>query len=214
MISAPSWPRTTTLRRLAQVQSHDGRQQDAIATYEEIATRFRGDPRVAAALFDEARLLERTRAGDAEIRRRLAIIGDEYPTSSWFVPAMLAKIAIEDKAKLKELDPTVGVTVPASLLTRRLLVERAPLHPAAEQALWKLGEMFEGLKDYRQAVGMYVKLGTTFPATRLDAWFRAAELYERKLNADDEARSAYLNVPTTSSRYRDAQARAKKLTRK
>jgi TolA-binding protein len=199
---------------LAEVQDREGRPQDAIVTYEEIARRYRGDARVAAALFSEAKLLEKTKAGDAEVRKRLAIIGEEYANSTWFVPAMTTKVAIEDKARLKELDPAIGVTVPASLLTRRLLVERAPLHPAAEQALWKMGEMYEDLKQYGQAAKTYVTLGSRFPGTKFDAWFKAADLYEHRLNARDEARTAYLKVPAASSRYRDSQDRARKLAGK
>jgi TolA-binding protein len=199
---------------LAEVQDREGRPQDAIVTYEEIARRFRGDDRVAAALFNETRLLEKTRAGDTEIRKRLAVIGEEYPRSTWFVPAMLKKIAIEDKSKLKELDPAIGATVPASLLTRLLLTERAPMHPASEQALWKLGEMYEDLKQYAPAAGAYVKLGTRFPETKLDAWYKAGDIYERRLSAYGDARTAYLKVPAGASRYRDAQDRARRLAGK
>ncbi len=199
---------------LAQVQEREGRPQDAIVTYEDVTKRYRSDPRIAAALFNECRLLEKTRAGDAEIRKRLAIIGEEFPSSSWFVPAMNTKIALEDKARLKELDPTLGITVPASLMTRRLLVERAPGNQASEPAMWRMGEMYEDLKLYRQAAGIYANLGTQFPQTKLDAWFKAGEVYERRLSAYADARNAYLKVPAGSSRYRDAQDRARKLAGK
>ncbi len=93
----------------------------------------------AAALFTEARTLINNRNTD-EARKRLAVIGASYPKTSWFVPAMSAKIKLEDDHNLREVDSVSGATVPASLLTRRLLVQNAPRHPTSEATLWWLGE--------------------------------------------------------------------------
>lgn len=173
----------------------------------------RPDPEGAAqTLFNEAQALVRNR-NDAEARTRLATIGQLYPQSSWFVPAMTVKISIEDRLHLKELDPVVGAVAPASIATRRLLTEHAPQHPTSEAAWWKLGEMYEDMKQYPLAVQAYAKLATRFPNTRYDAWFRAGEVSERRLNNPQEARLAYLKVPATSSRYEDAQNRARKLAK-
>ena len=57
-----------------------------------------------------------------------------------------------------------------------------------------------------------MELATRFPDTRLDAWFKAGEIAEQRLKNREGARAAYLKVPPTSSRYRDAQDRARKLT--
>ena len=140
------------------------------------------------------------------------MIGATYPQTSWFVPAMSAKINLEDRARLREPDPVSGATVPASLLTRRLLVQHAPKHQTTEASLWWMGETYDDLKLYQLAADAYAQLGTTFPNTKFDAWFRAGELYERRLNNREAARAAYLRVPATSSKYRDAQNRSQRLT--
>jgi hypothetical protein len=61
------------------------------------------------------------------------------------------------------------------------------------------------------AADAYSQLGTSFPNTRFDAWFKAGELYERRLNNREAARAAYLKVPASSSKYRDAQNRSQRL---
>ena len=165
---------------------------------------------VAAALFTEARTFLNNRNTD-EARKRLTVIGASYPQTSWFVPAMSAKIKLEDDANLKEFDSVSGATVPASLLTRRLLVQHAPKHPTSELTLWWLGEEYEDLKLYQLAADAYSQLGSQFPNTRYDAWFKAGELFERRLNNKEAARAAYLRVPSSSSKYRDAQNRSQRL---
>jgi hypothetical protein len=165
---------------------------------------------VAGALFAEAQLLVKQNQ-DIGARAKLALIGERYWQTPWFVPAMMVKIDIEDRRELRELDPVVGRQVPASLSTKRLLTQRAPQHTAAEAAWWQLGESYDRLKQYALAVQAYVELATRFPGTRLDAWFRAGEISERRLKKKEDARAAYLKVPPTSARYREAQDRARKL---
>jgi serine/threonine protein kinase len=165
---------------------------------------------VAGALFTEAQLLVKQNQ-DIGAREKLALIGERYWQTAWFVPAMMVKIDIEDRRELRELDPVVGREVPASLPTKRLLTQRAPQHAAAEVAWWQLGESYDRLKQYSLAVQAYVELATRFPGTRFDAWFRAGEITERRLKNKEEARAAYLKVPSTSARYREAQDRARKL---
>jgi Protein kinase domain/Tetratricopeptide repeat len=164
----------------------------------------------AAALFTEARTFLNNRNTD-EARKRLTVIGASYPQTSWFVPAMSAKIKLEDDANLKEFDSVSGATVPASLLTRRLLVQHAPKHPTSELTLWWLGEKYDDLKLYQLAADAYSQLGSQFPNTRYDAWFKAGELFERRLNNKEAARAAYLRVPSSSPKYRDAQNRSQRL---
>ncbi|MGH9383076.1 MAG: protein kinase domain-containing protein [Vicinamibacterales bacterium] len=165
----------------------------------------------AEALFNEAQTLITNKNQD-EARRRLTIIGASYAQTSWFVPAMTAKINLEDRSRLREFDPVSGATVPASLLTRRLLVQQVPKHPTSEAALWWMGETYDDLKLYQLAADAFSQLGMQFPNTRFDAWFRAGELFERRLNNRDAARAAYLKVPSTSSRYKDAQSRSQRLS--
>jgi len=165
---------------------------------------------LAGALYKEAQLLVKQNQ-DLAARAKLALIGEQYWQTPWFVPAMMVKIDIEDRRALREPDPVIGQVAPASMRTKRLLTERAPQHPAAEAAWWQLGESYDRLKEYALAVQAYVELATRFPDTRLDAWFRAGEISERRLKNKEEARAAYLKVPATSGRYRDAQDRARKL---
>jgi serine/threonine protein kinase len=164
----------------------------------------------AAALFNEAQTLINNRNPD-EARKRLATISASYAQTSWFVPAMTAKINLEDRARLRESDPVSGATVPSSLLSRRVLIQNVPKHPTTEASLWWMGETYDDLKLYQLAADSFSQLGTQFPNTRFDAWFKAGELYERRLNNRDAARAAYLKVPATSSKYRDAQSRSQRL---
>jgi tetratricopeptide (TPR) repeat protein len=165
---------------------------------------------IAEALFSDAQALIKAKR-DADARAPLASIGQLHATSSWFVPAMTVKISLEDRLHLREFDAIVGALAPASMATRRLLVEGAPQHPTAEAALWRLGEMYEDIKQYPLAAAAYVQLATRFPNTRYDAWFKAAEISERRVKNTKDAVRAYLRVPASSSRYRDAQNRAHKL---
>jgi TolA-binding protein len=169
------------------------------------------DPEEAAGvLYTEAQALIKA-SQELEARAKLASIGEQYSQSRWFVPAMMVKIDIEDRRALREFDPVIGQVAPASVQTKRLLSERAPQHPTAEAALWQLGESYDGMKQYALAVQAYAQLGTRFPNTRLDAWFKAGEITERRLKNREDARAAYLRVPPSSARYRDAQDRARKL---
>jgi hypothetical protein len=164
----------------------------------------------AGALYTEAQALIK-QGQDLEARTMLGVIGERYSETRWFVPAMMVKIDIEDRRALREPDPIIGQLAPASMRTKRLLTARAPQHPAAEAAWWQLGESYEKMKRYDLAVQACVELATRFPNTRLDAWFRAGEITERRLKNKDGARAAYLRVPPASARYQEAQGRARKL---
>jgi hypothetical protein len=164
----------------------------------------------AGAIYTEAQALIK-QGEDLEARTRLGLVGERYSETRWFVPAMMVKIDIEDRLGLRETDPVAGQIAPASMRTKRLLTERAPQHPAAEAAWWQLGESYEKLKLYDLAVQACVELATRFPNTRLDAWFKAGEISDRRLKNKDGARAAYLRVPPASARYGEAQSRARKL---
>ena len=201
--SLPPVPRTTVRPPVTVAETKEAPKPAPVIT---------PDPEAAAAaLFNEAQSLVNKNADAA--RRRFAAIAASYPQSSWFVPAMTAKISLEDRGRLREFDAVAGVQVPASLLTRRLLVERAPNHPASEAALWWLGETYDDLDLYHLAAEAFSRLGVQFPDTRHDAWFKAGELYERRLNNKIAARAAYLKVPSVSRRYKDAQNRSQRLAR-
>jgi len=74
----------------------------------------------------------------------------------------------------------------------------------------RLGELYSDLDQYERAAQAWTALGTNFPNNPYDAWFRAGEIYERRLKDMEKARAAYAKVAAGTGRYRDAQ---KKLSR-
>jgi hypothetical protein len=103
--------------------------------------------------------------------------------------------------------------VPAALLTSIRLAERYPDSPVAERAFWVMGSEYEELKLWRQAADAYWELATRFPATRLEAWFSAAQVLDRRLGDTERALEAYRHVGNGSPHYGEAQKRIAKLTR-
>ncbi len=117
--------------------------------------------------------------------------------------------AIEDRLKLRQIDEALATSVPASLVTLRGLVARYPTHALSEQALWRLADLYEAANRHRLAAEACETLARTFPATGYDAWFRAAELYDRRVKDKDRARAAYTQVPPSSPKYKDAQKKTR-----
>jgi serine/threonine protein kinase/TolA-binding protein len=189
------------------------RPDDAMAVYLEIENRFKSNDRAAEAMFHRAELTMQSRRRNREIEARqiYGTLASNYPTTTWAQRAMLAKATIEEREDIKENDPTLGTQVPAALVTYRLVTQRYP--SAAELALWKLTEMYEDIRRYDLAVQAATDLGTRYPATKYDAWFRAGELYERRLRDRAKSREAYAQVPANSPKYRDAQRKVQELSR-
>jgi hypothetical protein len=119
------------------------------------------------------------------------------------------KMSIEDRMKLKEQDAELNGVAPASLITLRGVARGGGTAPVAEFALWRLGQEYRDRRLYDLAASTFADLGTRFPETRYDAWFSAAELFEKQLKDAARAREAYAKVPAASPRYEAAQ---KKLT--
>lgn len=186
------------------------RSKEALGTYVEIQSRFKNDPRAAEAAYQQAKLVQ---AGDSkktteEAKRLYADCAANYPTSPWSARALAAKAEIEREQRATLRDPTLATTVPAALATYRELTARFGGEPVAEKAWWELGKMYEDLKRWDLAANAYEELARHFPKTRLDAWFEAAEIYERRLKDAAKAKSTYALVPTTSPRYKEAQKKA------
>jgi TolA-binding protein len=197
---------------VARSQEKLGRTNDALGTFVEIQSRFRGDAKVAEAAFQQARLVHAAdpkRAAD-EARRLYGEMATAYPASPWSARALAARAEIERAQKLNVRDTVLGVSVPAALVTYRQLTQSFPGEASAEKAWWELGQMYEDLKKWELAAAAYSELAVSFPKTRYDAWYQAAEIYERRLKDAAKARQAYGMVPATSPRSRDAQ---KKLER-
>lgn len=200
---------------LGQIHERKNDSAKARATYIELQSRHGGTDAATESMYRRAKLLaaegERQRVQDSRVL--LAEIADEYPQSKWAPVALLDKAAIEVDAKISVRDSDLGAQVPAALVTYRKLVSEHPTHPGTEEALWQLGEMYTELKEFKLAAAAYESLGTRFPKTRHDAWWSAAQTYDRRLDDDDRAIAAYRKIPRTSRRYDDAQRRIAKLSR-
>ena len=185
------------------------RSKEALGTYVEIQSRFRSDPRAAEAAFQQAKLVQAadSKKTTEEAKKLYADCAANYPTSPWSARALAAKAEIERDQRASVRDPELGANVPAALPTYRDLTGRFPTEPAAEKAWWELGQMYEDLKRWDLAAKAYEELALHFPKTRFDAWFQAAEIYDRRLKDGVKAKSAYALVPTTSPRYKEAQKR-------
>lgn len=200
---------------MAQAHLAEGRVEQALATYVEIGSRF-GDSRQApAAAFERARLVEESGGKEAEREARLlyAAVAADHPRSKWAAPALAAQARIAADLKLTAKHPTLGERVPAAVVPWRALVKRYPDSAEAEWAFWQLGEAYADLKEYELAAESFAELGRRFPGTTYDAWWRAGQIYDRRLDKTAEAIDAYGRVPQSSSHHDDAQKRINRLSR-
>jgi TolA-binding protein/predicted Ser/Thr protein kinase len=186
------------------------RSQEALGTYVEIQSRFKGDPRAAEAAFQQAKVVQgaNSKKSTEEARKLYSDCAANYPTSPWSARALAAKAEIEREQRASVRDAALGATVPAALVTYRDLTGRFPAEPVAEKAWWELGQMYEDLKRWDLAAKSYEELGLHFAKTRFEAWFQAGEIYERRLKDAAKAKTAYGMVPSTSPRYKEAQKKA------
>jgi TolA-binding protein len=189
--------------------------QEATAAFVDFVERFGAHPRVSEARYRMARLLTTMDRGRRELDAR-AIFGEvaaSDPGGAWTVRALEAKAAIEERRKLKEQDALLGVEVPAALVSYREIAHRAAGTPNALAAYRKLADLYEELRRYDLAASALTALATQSTSGADEVWFRLGELYDRRLKDPANARDAYLQVPQTSRRYRDAQQRAERLQR-
>jgi outer membrane assembly lipoprotein YfiO len=187
--------------------------EDAMATYVEMRNRYRTDRRTPEGVYRLAELTLQSKRRDKEAAARATFgeVATEYPDSPYAPRALMAKAGIEERERIRETDPALGAVVPAAITTYVRLAEKYPTSDVSEQALWKLSELYDDLRRYDLAAQACETLGARFPNTKLDVWWRAGELYERRLRDRDKANAAYAKVPASSPKYRDAQ---RKLTEK
>ena len=190
----------------ADVRRVAGRRDEAMGAYVEFGTRYPAHHRAPEALYRLAQLtLLSGRASAPEDARALfGELADRYRRSPWAPQSLADRAGIELRLKLREIDPLLATSVPSALVTLRRLADDYPSHPLAEQALWNLATLYEGINRQLQAAATLEKLATAFPATRYDAWFRAGEIYERRLKDKERARAAYGKVPPSSPKYAEA----------
>jgi serine/threonine protein kinase len=193
----------------AEVLEKLGRLDDAMAVHVEFNTRFGGDRRVAASKLRLAEMTARSRRPDRDnaVRDLLGEIIAAHPGTPQAFQALQMRIRIDAERRQREIDPVLGVAVPAVVPTLRTFTEQFPNAPAAMPAFNRLALVYIELEQYERAAQALTALATNFPSNPLDAWFRAGEIYERRLKDLDRARQAYARVPPGSARYRDAQRR-------
>lgn len=201
---------------LGRILEARGKAEAAAEKYIEVAKRFPQSREAPEALYRHAQLTLRSRDRNAaeEARSLLGELAERYPQSPRAAWALLQKGKIEEDKRIRQRDAALNLSsAPAALATYRSLSERYPSAPESETALWKLGEIYDDLKLYDRAATAYSELGARFPRTGFDCWFRAGELYEKKLKDAARAVEAYSKVPAASSSYREAQSRLSKLGR-
>jgi TolA-binding protein len=196
---------------IASTYMRQNRPDDASAAYVELRTKYPTSPVVAEGTLALADLVLRSRRGDREQAARdlFGEIATRYPDSPLAPNALARKAALEERAKLRVVDPQLNATVPAALVSYRTLVERYPTAEPAEASMAKLADMYEDLKRYDLAARTLDELASRVPGNTHDAAWRAAELYDKKIKDANTARSAYARVPAGSSHYKEAQKRAK-----
>jgi serine/threonine protein kinase/tetratricopeptide (TPR) repeat protein len=186
------------------------RVESAITAFTEVKNRYPTNPASAEALVHLATLVQQTK--DAN-RNKTAVdyltqVATNFANTAFGSLALTQRANIEERENMKVTDPTLGKTVPAALVSYRQLVERYPTSASSEVGYWKLASFYEDQKRYDLAADALSQLGTRFPATRYDAWWEAAELYEKKVKDKAKAAEAYGKVPSSSKHYKDAQKKA------
>jgi TolA-binding protein len=203
--SSPSAPSAHLL--LGNILQRQGRPEDAMAAYVELRSRHGRTPEAAEGTFLLADLVLQSKRNDREetARQLFAAIPGMTGSAPWAVQALLRRATLEDRARARVVDSVLGVTVPASLVSYRQLVESYPDAAGVEPALARLGEMYEDLRRYDLAGQAWLDLARKFPADTRDAAWRAGELFEKRVKDPQRMREAYSLVTTRSSHYRDAQ---------
>jgi TolA-binding protein len=195
------------------IYEQQGRADDAMAAYVELRSKYPSSDTVAEATFRLADSLLRSKRADRETSA-LALFSEidtAHAGSPWAPRALTRKAAIEERTKRSVVDPQLGRSVPAELISYRRLAEQYPDAPDTEMALTKLSELYDELRRYELAAEALHTLAARFPANSRDAAWRAGEIYERRLKDIERARASYALVPQRSSRYRDAQEKIAEL---
>jgi TolA-binding protein len=192
---------------IAEILEKQGRLDDAMAAHIEFSKRYPADSRMAASQLRLAELTSRSKRPDRETATRdiLANVYRTYPKTSQALQALQMRLRIDSERRPRELDPVLGIQVPAAVPTLRAITEQFPTAPGSQSAFLRLAEAYEDLQQFERAAQAWTDLATNFPTNAGEAWFRAGEIYERRLKNVERARDAFAKVPEGSPRYRDAQ---------
>jgi serine/threonine protein kinase/TolA-binding protein len=197
---------------LGQVQERIGRVTEALATFDELMGRYPDSTAAGEALTRRVAAVMQSRRRDREAAARAIITAqvDQHPASPWAGDALTARGRIEEGARLRVRDPALG-DMPLAVVTYRVVAERYPAR--SEYALSRLAEIYESLRRYALAADALVQLGTRFPATRPDPWFRAGDIYQKRLKDPGRAREAFAHVAQGSPQFGEARKRIADLSR-
>ena len=198
---------------IADAYNSAGRADEAMAAYVEVRHKYAASKPVAAeATYRLAELVLQSKQKDkeADARTLFSEVVTSYPKGPLAGRALVRRAALEERTRLRVVDAELQTSVPAALVSYRTLVKNYPNVEGNEQALVELAEMYDDLKRYELAADTLRDLAKRFPNNSRDAAWRAGELYEKRVKDLEKAREAYMMVPTTSSKYRDAQKKLQK----
>jgi TolA-binding protein len=198
---------------IADAYNGAGRADEAMAAYVEVRHKYAASKPVAAeATYRLAELVLQSKQKDKEVdaRNLFSEVVTSYPKGPLAGRALVRRAMLEERTKLRVVDTELQTSVPAALVSYRTLVKSYPNVDGNEQALVKLAEMYDDLKRYELAADTLRDLAKRFPDNSRDAAWRAGELYEKRVRDQDKARQAYMMVPATSSKFRDAQKKLQK----
>jgi TolA-binding protein len=192
--------------RIASIQTLQGETAAAMGTYVEIAARFAGDARAPEALFRLAQstMSSRRKDNERDALRTIDTLVSTYPSSVWAPRALLTRADIEARQGTYQRDEESGGSVPVAAVTCRRIVERYPSSDATPAALQKLAGIYVDQKRYADAARTFEALAAHDVDGRYDAWFAAAQIYDKHLKDPVRARADYARVPASSARYADA----------
>ena len=121
------------------------------------------------------------------------------------------KLRIDSERRPRELDPVLGIQVPAFVPTLRTLTEQFPNSPVTQPAFLRLADAYEDLAAVRaRRAGARAISRRTSRRNAGEAWFRAGEIYERRLKDADKAREAFDQRARRLAEYRDAQRKLRR----
>ncbi|HJP58419.1 MAG TPA: protein kinase, partial [Gemmatimonadaceae bacterium] len=197
---------------IASINEKQAQLDEALAGYLEITTRYENHVRAAEAWFRLAEVTLRSNRKEKvwEARQAFARVPDRYTTSLWAPRALLSKGELEARNRYHQQDATLGTVVPSALISYRRVTTDYADSPEAEQAWMRLADLYEDSKQFELAAEALSHIATQYPHTSGVTWFRAAEIYRRKLRDNVKARAAYDHVPATSRHFADAQKHVKR----
>ncbi len=200
-------PAVEALFLTASIHETRGNVADAMSTYIEIATRFPGDTRAPEALLKLAQATSKSRRAhdERDVLRTLDTLVDKYPDSVWAPRALLMRAEIETREGGFQRDEAFGGSVPVAAATYQRICERYAASDSAATALQRLAAIYADIKRFESAAALLERLAARDGDGRFDAWFAAAEIYDKRLKDPRRARAAYARVPPSSPHYAEAQ---------